>query len=110
MFRSALWRYILDREITHTVEDHDDEEHFEFFVYGQGESDKDARSRPSQLCGMMMIYDGRYMPVQDDAKFEDGDTNQLGHRVFVCLERFYFGAIHVIVCVASMNFFYFLWI
>ena len=50
------------------------------------------------------------MPVQDDAKFEDGDTNQLGHRVFVSLERFSVGAIHVIVCMAGMDLYYFLWI
>lgn len=43
------------------------------------------------------------MPVQDDAKFEDGDANQLGHRVFVCL-------FHVIVCMAGMELFKFLWI
>jgi len=46
------------------------------------------------------------MPVQDDTKFEDGDTNQLGHRGFVCLER----AIHVIVCMGGVELFNFLWI
>ena len=44
-----------------------------------------------------------YVPVQDDAKLEDADTNQLSHGVYVVLKRFFHPCIHAMVCMANIR-------
>lgn len=45
----------------------------------------------------------KYMPVQDDTKLEDGDTNHLSHGVFVVQNRFFLPRIHVRVCMGNVR-------
>jgi hypothetical protein len=85
------------------MEDDDDEENFESVVYGQGEANQDTKK--NRLCYLVWKrWDmDEYVPVQDDAKLEDADTNQLSHGVYVVLKRFFHPCIHVMVCMANIR-------
>jgi hypothetical protein len=84
------------------MEDDDDEEDFELGVYGQREANQDAEN--NRLCYHPVREEKeKYMPVQDDTKLEDGDTNQLSQGVFVVLSRFSLHRNHVMVCMGNIR-------
>ena len=56
-----------------TMEDDDDEEYFEVLVYGQGKTDQDAAEKIKFKSHRRTVKGGK--PVQDNAKFENADTD-----------------------------------
>jgi len=57
------------------MEDNDDEEHFEAFIYGQSEPNQYALNRLRLAIRKNENVDAKYMPVQDDTKLKDGDAD-----------------------------------
>jgi hypothetical protein len=86
------------------MKDDDDEENFESLIYGQREPDQDAKHRFGQPRGDKdRRGKTKHIPVQDDTKLEDGDTNQLSHGVCICLKRCFPPDMKMSVCMVSLK-------
>jgi hypothetical protein len=85
------------------VENNNDKKHFEIVVYGQRKSNQNAE-RQTQLAICSIIggpAKAKYVPVQDNTELEDGDTNQLGHGIFIRQKQCLLTVANGVVRVAS---------